>query len=281
MIESSMEFGGAVVFWTTAEFTNRDKLQRAFDALGLGSYVPEPRPDSAVLRHALEEVFGGSRTLVRPLADRDGFAVVREDRGKLDNQYSTLLSARVGSPSLVIEPWIPQADDVQRAFDRYRGCIPATQVSACLVKIVESLGGMRLRPTGAVYWVPGHHLVDWSEIAHAVETSGEGKPTAVYLLRHQFDAEAVRAIRDAVVAEVQNEAQRIEKEVLQGDLGGRALETRQRHAQALRDKVLLYEDLLNVGLADLHKVVDAADQATATATLLLSSLNSAPTMHAS
>jgi hypothetical protein len=275
MIEASMEFGGAVVFWTTAEFTNRDKLQRAFDALGLSSYVPEPRPDSAVLRHALEDVFGGPRTLVRPLADRDGFAVVREDRGKLDNQYSTLVSARVAGTSLLLEPWTAQAADVQRAFDRYRGCIPAAQISACLVKIVESLGGMRLRPTGAVYWVPGHHLADWSDVAQAVEASGEGKATAVYLLRHQFDAEAVRAIRDAVVADVQNEAQRIQKEVLNGDLGGRALETRQRHAHVLREKVLLYEDLLNVGLADLHKVVDAADQATATATLLLSSLTDA------
>ena len=32
-------------------------------------------------------------------------------------------------------------------------------------------------------------------------------------------------------------------------------------------KVLLYEDLLNIGLSGLHKAVDAADQAAATAAL--------------
>ena len=52
-------------------------------------------------------------------------------------------------------------------------------------------------------------------------------------------------------------------------LGPRALETRQAQARDLREKVLLYEDLLNVGLADLHRSVDAADQAAATAALLL------------
>lgn len=270
MIETSMDIGGAVVFWTAAELTSRQKFQASFDALGLGSYVPDPRPDSAVLRQALEDVYGGPRTLVRPLADRDGFAVVREDRGTIENQYHTLLVAKVTGTRLQFEPVSPRCDDVLRAFWQHRGLIPSVQLSACLVKVVESLGGTRLRPTGAVYWVPGHRLDAWCEVATAVEQSSEGKPSAVYLLRHRFDADAVRAVRDAVVAEVQSEAKRIQEEVFQGDLGGRALETRKRLAQTLRDKVLLYEDLLNVGLEDLHKVVDAADQATATATLLLS-----------
>ena len=279
MIERAMEFGGAVVFWTAAEFTNRDKLQHAFDALDLGAYVPEPRPDSAVLRQALEDVFGGPRTLVRPLADRDGFAVVREDRGSRDNQYSTLLVARVAGAQLQLEPVTSQAIDVQRAFDQHRGRLSASQLSSCLVKVIEYLGGTRLRPTGAVYWVPGHRVDQWSEVARAVESAHDGQATAVYLLRHQFDAEAIRAVRDAVVTEVQNEAQRIQKEVLQGDLGGRALETRQRQAQELRDKVLLYDELLQLGLSDLPQVVDAADQATATASLLLSAFTPNGTHH--
>lgn len=138
------------------------------------------------------------------------------------------------------------------------------------MKVVESLGGTRLRPTGAVYWVPGHRVADWAEVAAAVEGASEGKPSAVYLLRHRIDPDAVRAVRDAVVAEVQTEATRIRAEVLSGELGGRALETRQRLAHELRDKVLLYEHLLHVGLDDLHAAVDAADQAAASATLLLS-----------
>ena len=37
----------------------------------------------------------------------------------------------------------------------------------------------------------------------------------------------------------------------------------------LRHKVLLYEDVLSVALRDLHAAVDGADQAAATAALLL------------
>ena len=273
MIETAMEIGGAVVFWTAAECTQRDRLQASFDALGLGSFVPDPRPDSAVLRQALEDVCGGPRMLVRPLADRDGFAVVREDRGTVGNQYHTLLVAKVDGTQLQFEPASSRSEDVQRMFDGHRGRIPGVQLSACLVKVVESLGGTRLRPTGAVYWVPGHRLDAWCEVAAAVERANEGKPSAVYLLRHRLDAESVRAVRDAVVAEVQNEANRIQEDVLQGDLGGRALETRKKLAQALRDKVLLYEDVLNIGLVDLHRVVDAADQVTASAALLLSTMH--------
>ena len=91
----------------------------------------------------------------------------------------------------------------------------------------------------------------------------------MYVLRHRLDADAVRAVRDAVVAEVQAEADRICEEVAAGDLGGRALETRKKQAADLRQKVLLYEDLLSVGLAGLHQAVDRADQAAATAALLL------------
>ena len=91
MIESTFDIGGAVVFWTAAEFTDRVRLDAGFRALGLDKFVPEPRPEAGILRDALEDVFGGSRILVRPLAHRDGFAVVQEDRGKADNAYATVL----------------------------------------------------------------------------------------------------------------------------------------------------------------------------------------------
>lgn len=127
-----------------------------------------------------------------------------------------------------------------------------------------------------MYWIPGHKLDDWTAVARAVEAAADGRPSAVYLLRHRLDADAVRAVRDAVVAEVSAEAQRIRDEVQTGELGGRALETRKAEAAGLRDKVLLYEDLLAVGLAGLHAAVDAADQATATAALLLGAAAQAP-----
>jgi hypothetical protein len=274
MIESTLEVGGAVVFWAASEFTDRGKLTAGLAPLALDRFVPDPRPPAGVLRDALEEALGGPRVLVRPLADRDGFTVVHEERGRTANGYTATLTARVTDndpPSVAYDPLDNRASLVNTAFRKHQGRIPAAQLSACLVKVVESLGGTRLRPTGAVYWVPGPKLDEWARVARAVEAAADGRPSAVYLLRHRLDADAVRAVRDAVVAEVSGEASRIRDEVVAGDLGGRALETRKAQAAELRDKVLLYEDLLSVGLAELHRAVDAADQAAATAALLLGS----------
>src|SRR6478672_2045324 len=99
MVESHLDVGGGVVFWSLAEWTDRRRLTAAFQSLDLSSFVPEPRPPSATLKDALEDVLGGPRVLVRPLATRDGFAVVTEDRGLAQNQYATALTAKVaGEP---------------------------------------------------------------------------------------------------------------------------------------------------------------------------------------
>jgi hypothetical protein len=274
MVESHLDVGGAVVFWSLAEWTHRGRLTAHLAALDLEALVPDPRPAPAALRSALEDVFAGPRILIRPLASRDGFAVVREDRGLSANQYQTQLTARVlpgDPPTLTFDPWDSRAVSVQGAYQAQLGRVSACQVSSSLVRIIEALGGTRLRPSGAVYWLPGNRVEEWTRIADAVEQAADGALSAVYMLRHRLDHDAIRAVRDAVVSEVHSEAIRIRDEVLGGELGGRALETRKKQAADLRQKVLLYEDLLSVGLKGLHRAVDEADQAAATATILLGS----------
>jgi hypothetical protein len=272
MVESHLDVGGAIVFWNLAEWTHRNQLVTQWTPLGLEAVVPDQRPAPAALRSALEDIFGGPRVLIRPLASRDGFAVVREDRGLDANQYQTDLTARVVAadpPALTFEPWDNRAASVQGAFQSQLGRLSACQISAALVRVIESLGGTRLRPSGAVYWLPGNRADEWGRIARSVEIAADGALSAIYMLRHQLDHDAVRAVRDAVVAEVQSEANRIKGEVLAGELGSRALETRKTQATDLRQKVLLYEELLSVGLKGLHRAIDEADQAAATAALML------------
>src|SRR5437763_1609167 len=99
MVAGRLDVGGAVVFWSVADTTDRRRLVNALLPLGLESYAPLPRPAPAAPRDALEQTLGGPRVLVRPLAGRDGFAVVREDRGSSGNRYATELVARVvGDP---------------------------------------------------------------------------------------------------------------------------------------------------------------------------------------
>src|SRR5262249_358582 len=129
-----------------------------------------------------------------------------------------------------------------------------------------------LRPQGAIYWLPENRLDLWQEATRAVELATAGRPHACYLLRHQMDADAVKAVRDAVCAELLAEAQRIQADVLSGELKERALESRRAQAAELRGKVACYESLLDVGLAQLREAIDSADQAAAAAALLASAL---------
>ena len=233
MTEGHLDVGGAVVFWSLADGTDRERLRNDFTSLDLATFVPDERHAPAVLRDALDEVLGGPRVLVRPLASRDGFAVVREDRGTAANVYATTMVAKVlptDPPDLVFDPDDDRADRVRVAFHKHAGRVPATQMTSALVKVVEAFGGTRLRPGGAVYWVPGHKLGDWAAVAEAVERAMLGKPSAVYVIRHRLDADAVRAVRDAVVVDVAADADRIAGEVQTGDLGKRALESRRAEA---------------------------------------------------
>jgi hypothetical protein len=212
--------------------------------------------------------------LVRPLAKRDGFTVVLEDRGETANIYAQVLLARIegtnGDVRAIFQPDDEQAQKVRDAYRRHLGLLHTSQVSNALVAVLDALSGTRLRPSGGLYWLPAHRLDDWQRAVSAVDSAAEGKPSAVYVLRHRLDADAVRAVRDAIVAEVQAESSRIHDEVVGGELGSRALETRRNEAGQLRQKIALYENLLNVGLEGLYRAVDRADQAVAAAVLLAS-----------
>lgn len=270
MVENPLHLGGGVIFWTIGEFTSREPLLAGWDWAGFGSFVPEPRPPAGALKDALDRVLGGSHTLIRRLKTRDGFTVVTEERGEQGNAYRNSLVARINSETLDITftPFDERAQAIVDAYNEHLGLLRAPQVGASLVAVLDSLGGTRLRPTGAIYWLPEHRLDDWQRVAQVVESAGVGKPNCIYLLRHPMDADAIHAVRDAIVAEVSREAQRIDDEVTAGILGARALDQRQTQAEELRRKIQEYEGLLGCGLQALHEAVDQAEQAACKAALL-------------
>jgi hypothetical protein len=274
MTTNNLRLGGAVIFWSLAEYTDRERLADGLAEAGFGDLSPEPRPAAAALKDALESTFRGARVLVRPLANRDGFAVITEARGADFNRYEqTLAATLVGTrPAIQFAPYDTRCEDVLSAYERHRTLLKAHQVGECLVRIIERLGGTRLRPQGAIYWLPENRLELWQGATRAVELATAGRPHASYLLRHQMDADAVKAVRDAVCVEVLAEAKRIQADVLSGELKERALESRRAQAEELRGKVALYESLLDAGLAQLREAIDAADQAAAAAALLASAL---------
>jgi hypothetical protein len=261
---------GLVVFWSLSEFTDRARLNAGWTAAGFNHAVPEPRANVSVLKDALTDVFAGSRFLVRPLAARTGFAVVREDRGQDENSYAPVLTAKVhGDESPIYAGDVGKADEVNAAYHRHLGRVASHQMSAALVKVLYDLGGIRLRPSGSVYWLPGDRADAWDRVVAGFEQAADGGKSVGYMLRHDLDADAIVAVRDAITHEVSTEAARLSQDILSGDLGDKAIETRKKEAVLLKRKVSEYEAILGVGLDHLKRTLDAVEQADATAALLL------------
>lgn len=267
---------GVVIYWSLAEWTDREALFNGWTKRGHNKLVPEPRPAVAVLKDALLDVVGNARTLVRPLATKDGWAVVGEDRGEAENSYQPLFSVRV--PEGTTEPTFTgcpsQRDLILEAFRQHTGRFASCQVGTALVALLDKLGGTRLRPTGGVYWLPGDKVEEWREAMSVVEYSAVKGRTTGYSIEHPLDHEAVAAVHDAILAEVGTEARRLKQEIESGELGPRALETRKKEAAFLREKVVQYEDLLNVGMDKLKQQLEGIEQTTAVSTLLLSTFGS-------
>jgi hypothetical protein len=269
MVRSSLK-EGVVSFWTLSASFDRQSLLEGWGALGHADLVPEPRPYVAVLKDALAEVVGTAHTLIRPLASKTGFTVVRENRGEDENEFVPLFNARIpegeGSPLFNNESDV--TDKVLAAFFQKRGQLTAQQVSGAMVAAVYKLGGIRLRPTGGIYWLAGSRMDEWEQAGGVVAAAARGGAATTYVIRHEIDEKAALAVQDALVEEVEAEAKRLVQEVQSGELGGRAVRTRKAEAVALRNKVTEYEQLLNTHLGSLRSSLDAAEQSIAMAALL-------------
>lgn len=270
-----LKIGGALTFSALAEWSVRLKLEAGLQRLGYMQHVPEPRSATACLKDALHEVFTERSVEIKPLAAADSFEVIRIQKGEYRNSYDHLFGVSVDDERRIsLRPYVADtADRIMAEFNQQLGLLRAYSVTQCLTGILRSLGGTSLRPKGALYWVPPPHVGAWAEVAGVVDGCGFKKPNAVYLLRHQMDADAVRAVRDGIVNEVRVRSQEISREVLDPDnpLKARGLARRQEEAQELHEKVKLYEELLGVGLSGLTQTLEEVEATIGQAALLTAS----------
>lgn len=267
MTSNSLKVGGVVTFWSLCEGTSLKALAAGFDALGMAKYVPEPPTDRACLRAALEAAF--PRHLIRPLARRDGFTVVHERRGESRNEYDHHVTYTLGADGAPV----PGGDDADQAavfeaFFAAKGRLDSAAVTGALTAVLAGMSGARLRPRGGIYWLSEGSVSRWSQVAGVVEGAAVTGTNAVYQIRHQMDADAVRAVRDAVIGEIETDLAKLDQEIMSGELGSRALGNRELLCSEMRDKVRLYESLLSTGLASLHEALDKAELSMAQAAML-------------
>lgn len=275
MIEATLKICGATTLWTLGR-TNRATLKAALAPLGLDSHVPEARSPKAILKDVLIGTYADAKKMVRPLAKRDAFTIVSETRGESVNQYDNDMLVEVNEDGKVIAT--PDRDQaaLQAAYDATANILPVATVGGLLSTIVGVLNGIPLRPSGGVYWLPADRLEKWVKVAGAFEGAVVGdEKSAVYVLRSQADAQALRAVRDALQSQLTGEIARMQEEIDRGVLGEDALNARVETAKAMHTRLAEYEQLLGETLTAVHSSIDAVKTSAAKA-LIYASAASGP-----
>ncbi len=272
MTVTSINATGIVTYWTTTP-TSLKKLRKACEAImpNIAKMIPDASAPIGALRQAIEGVF--PTMLVRRLAGDTGFAIVREDRGSTENTYEPIGSVWFEKDDSISMTGISSDDSaaIRAGYESHREILRPAQVGHFLGRVIsEFIQGTSLRPTGGVYWMDEGSLSTWQAVAEAVETSSIAGGSAVYMIRHNMDAESIRAVRDAIIAEVSGEAVRLESEITAGALGLVGIGNREKQAIELMKKVERYEGLLATGLTDLRKSLDKVKDAAAAASVLAS-----------
>lgn len=286
-------FAGEIVFWSVGD-TDLGRLEHDFP-YSIRDYLPKAPTPAAALKSALGSIYADKRCLIRPLEVDGAYAVVEEYATETGVTYKTRLTAIAsGDPATVrVEGgggYSFEGSDIRDAFLAERAKLPGIAVSKALVKIVvEAFGGVPLRDSGGVYWLPSSASERFARLAFAVEAAGilrDGKapaaalgalghtpkinPNKVYSVFTPADENTCRAVVDALTAEVSVEVARTGEEVTAtGDaaLGNRALMTRQSACVDLADKVARYEKIFGVALGDLVSSITTVKAAAMAAAL--------------
>jgi hypothetical protein len=268
---------GAVVYWQLHD-TDRAAINGRLAELGFDRYMVAPRTDAAALKAAIRQTIfnarGRSRKFDKIILELensalDGYEVRNVKRGPEENEVSHDFSVKIGPHGFVevTRGQLPEGPSgLQMLFEQARRVAPATAVAKSLISIIErDLEGVVLRANGGVYWVPQHHRATLDKLAAAIEAAsqtpvdGRQNASTIYRVSTMIDEGTIRAVKDAIVAEVTAAADAMRSELAANDFKHSTLERRQAAAAQLHGRVSRYEEILGEALTVLHDAISAAE----------------------
>ena len=257
---------GAMTWWSLGQQTEPDILQNGLGQLGMPDYAPKPRTWLMSLKAALAEMFAKPEELIRPLRHKktNGYTVVVEEKGDYENRYSRTVNASVDAEGDVTVT-AGEADryELQRLTNHYRRVLPAASVSDTLTEIIhERFGGISLRASGGLYFVPEEHVGKWQDVIMVVEAAAvEPTTNDLSVVPLEMNEMTLRDIKRSICREVESAAERLRKDITENDLKDQALLNRAVRASELRDRIRQYETILGEALGVCHQNLDIAVQA--------------------
>jgi hypothetical protein len=265
-------FAGINVFWSSGE-ADHTLLETNLKAAGFSQFTFNRKSEGTALRDALQKIFSRShRRLIRPLGPGvAGYGIYKEEVSK-DGEtlnHVEIIRVKVSGGSLVFAgdrfeglPEDKRSSIIQmisNIFTLEKGKVSDSQITRLLVRALESLQGVSLRPRGGIYWLNQGSVEKWIAFVSAVEASAtEESSIEVYRQNVAMDDDAIRAVSAALTHEINKTVEDLQAEVVSGSAGKRRLQTLGREATGLHDKIREYETLFGIALKSLHDAADGA-----------------------
>jgi hypothetical protein len=265
-------------------------MESALDAIGKKTLLPKGSVAKSALRFAFKRFLDKSPLHVRgnvpeifPLAPEvNGFEARRLNRGKDSNDPEFIMSVVVDSNGEVTIPkfdagLIPslttkqtKAEEAMSSLYAQRSTYyPTEMASGTIARVIESLGGLLVRKTGGVYFVPPHNVSVFETFCNALDGAGPE------LVTYNFAIKPGERSFKAVLAAVKRIAQEQLKEVEEGlnklgDKKQRSDGQQSRIEVCLTVKAMLteYENILGVSLKEFQDMADDVKAAVSAHTAL-------------
>jgi len=253
-----VDVSGAMVCWYPADCLQQ-AARNAFLAAGFGELAPKPRTDYEALREALGELKGKDELVQRHRAhEKHGCELVSVQRGEDENVYNRQFGVKVRAGYVIVDDAsCINADNLQRLYEDAKTKVSAWAISVCLLEVVRSLTGVRIRENGALYWVPEESVPRLEVLADALATAGAAN---LMVLRTALDERAARHVTEGLTREVMKQCEAICEEV--ATLGTQeAIERRKMKAFEMRCLVERYSTILKDGLEGLKRAIGLAETA--------------------
>lgn len=257
---------GRIIYWRLEGDVDAEELAAVWTS---PEKIPTPRGPNGALFYATSAAARARDHLVRRIPG--GYAVVKDETNAHANllardavvtrdawKSNTVVSAVLvepetegGEPELRFDPPdSPYAVKITEEFAYYRRALTTREIATALPAYALHLGGVSLRDTGGVYFIPHDALPAWDAIQDAFRRASDHRFFGVAVTRAE---DAAEAFLDAVAREAQAFLDSALSEL--PALGKRARATVAAKAQAMTAKVARYEALFG---ADRHAALRGA-----------------------
>jgi hypothetical protein len=270
--DDAADAAGATTWWSLAGEAERDALLREMKARGIEHHPRLVEPETALGRAV--GCLRGKRRIVRSIR-KGKWAVIEEEldvsREKLRHwEGPTVFIDKVGR-AVLENSTDEEAHQVREAYAHALDVLDTNDLSHWLLTAVERFGGIGLRRTGGIYYVPPQRMKEWRQFIEVLAIVAP-KCTVYTVPTVRLTADGARAILDSLTTEVEDAAEKLSQEVIGGDLGIRGLDNRAESSRQLLSKVSQYEELLGTRIEKLRTLIEKLDVDVAAARLAAEAL---------